>query len=124
MKLQIQTKPSEPTTLYLILDGKLDTLTAPELDSFISDKLIQNINTLIFDLQTLSYISSAGLRVFAKTRKLIKSRKGEMFFVNLSPQVEKVFEIVKAVPIAEVFKNTQELDAYLGKMQNQVIQEP
>jgi hypothetical protein len=43
--------------------------------------------------------------------------------VNLSPQVQKVFDIVKAVPYAEIFRSEEELDAYLASMQRQVSDE-
>lgn len=120
MSLQINTESSEPSTLYLILDGKLDTITAPDLEQFIEEKIDRNIKTLVFNLEKLSFLSSAGLRIFAKTRKMMKARQGKLYFVNLSPQVQKVFDIVKAVPVSEVFQKTEELDAYLTTMQNKI----
>lgn len=123
MTLQIRTECSQPATLHLILDGKLDTITAPNLEQFIHDKLDRDIKTLVFDLEKLSFISSAGLRILAKSRKIMKSRQGKVYFVNLSPQVQKVFDIVKAVPLSEVFQKTEELDAYLTTMQNKVVKE-
>ncbi|CAN1212179.1 STAS domain-containing protein [Tumidithrix helvetica PCC 7403] len=123
MTLKISTKLSEPTTSYLVLDGKLDAITAPELEEFIDNHLSPEIATLILDLQALSFVSSAGLRIFAKLRKMMKSRDGKAFFVNLSPQVKKVFDIVKAVPIAEVFQDIEELDAYLANMQRRGTEE-
>ncbi|MBL1209457.1 STAS domain-containing protein [Geminocystis sp. GBBB08] len=120
MKLKIQTKFTGLTTMYLILDGELDTNTASDLDQLII-KLDNRITNLVFDLQKLNFISSAGLRIFAKARKIMKSRQGQICFINLTPQVKKVFNIVKAVPISEVFQSTEELDAYLMKMQNKNI---
>ncbi|MEA5619117.1 STAS domain-containing protein [Cronbergia sp. UHCC 0137] len=123
MSLQIQSQTSKIDTVHLILDGKLDAITAPELEKFINDQMNNEIKTLILDLGNLSFISSAGLRIFAKARKMIKSRSGMVYFTNLSPQVKKVFDIVKAVPLSEVFQNVGEIDAYLEKMQNKVSQE-
>jgi anti-sigma B factor antagonist len=123
MALQVLVKNTNSNTLSLALDGQLDSLTAPDLDKSIQTSLTQNIKTLIFDLQSLSFISSAGLRVFAKTRKTLKSREGDVFFVNITPQVKKVFDIVKAVPISEVFANVEELDKYLAVMQSNVDEE-
>jgi anti-anti-sigma factor len=120
MSLQINTESSEQSTLYFILDGKLDTITAPDLEQFIEEKIDRNIKTLVFNLEKLSFLSSAGLRIFAKTRKMMKARQGKLYFVNLSPQVQKVFDIVKAVPVSEVFQKTEELDAYLTTMQNKI----
>lgn len=122
MSLQIQIEPSKPDTLHLILNGKLDAVTASELEKSINDSINNEIKTLILDLQNLSFISSAGLRIFAKARKMVKSRAGMVYFANLSPQVKKVFDIVKAIPLSEVFQNVQEIDAYLKKMQDNVSQ--
>jgi anti-anti-sigma factor len=120
MVLQILVENTESTTLRLALEGKLDALTATDLDRSIQNTLTPNIKTLILDLENLNFISSAGLRVFAKLRKTIKSRDGELLFTNLTPQVKKVFDIVKAVPLAEVFMNTEELDEYLAVIQKNV----
>jgi len=120
MALQILVDNTSPNTLSVALDGQLDTLTANDLDQSIQTNLQQDTQTLIFDLQNLSFVSSAGLRIFAKARKTLKLRDGKVFFINLTPQVKKVFDIVKAVPISEVFASIEELDAYLTVMQSEV----
>lgn len=120
MALQISVNDTKPSTLSVSLDGQLDSLTAPDLDKSIQTSLTQNIKTLVFDLQNLNFIASAGLRVFAKTRKALKSRGGDVFFINITPQVKKVFDIVKAVPLSEVFANVEELDKYLAVMQSKL----
>ncbi|MBW4617784.1 MAG: STAS domain-containing protein [Cyanosarcina radialis HA8281-LM2] len=119
MTLQISPVFLDRNTMHLALNGKLDSITAPKLEEFINQGLDRAIETLIVDLEQLSFISSAGLRIFAKTRKLMKSREGKICFVNLSPQVKKVFDIVKAVPLSEVFQDPKELDAYLASIQKQ-----
>ena len=120
MALQVLVENTNSNTLSLALDGQLDSLTAPDLDKSVQTSLTDNIKTLIFDLQNLSFISSAGLRVFAKTRKILKSKEGDVLFVNITPQVKKVFDIVKAVPLSEVFANVEELYKYLAVMQSNV----
>jgi len=123
MALQILVENNNPSTLDLALHGQLDSLTADDLDKSIQVNLTQNTKTLLFDLQNLTFVSSAGLRVFAKARKTLRARGGHVFFTNLTPQVKKVFDIVKAVPISEVFANAEELDKYLTVMQSNVDEE-
>ncbi len=120
MSLKIEGKTTSTNTIKITLIGDLDTLSSPELDSFLNNKLDATIKSLIFDLKELNFISSAGLRIFAKSRKLIKSRQGKVYFTNLTPQVKKVFEIVKAVPLSDVFQSVEELDEYLKKMQSKI----
>ena len=122
MALHILTESPEPTTMTLILEGHLDAVTSPDLERFTSH-LGTEVKTLVFDLGKLSYISSAGLRIFAKARKTMHSREGKVCFVNLSPQVQKVFDIVKVVPYEDIFRNDEELDAYLEMMQRKVSED-
>ncbi|MBD2663584.1 stage II sporulation protein [Richelia sinica FACHB-800] len=120
MSLQIHVEDHNSSILRLSLDGRLDTTTANDLDKSIHNSLTPDTQTVILNLQNLNFISSAGLRVLAKVRKTMKSREGKVYFINLTPQVQKVFDIVKAVPLSEVFVSTQELDAYLTAMQAEV----
>jgi anti-anti-sigma factor len=105
----------------LALAGRLDSLTAPELDAAL-DRLLGDtgITRLVFDLSKLEYLSSAGIRCFIRARKAIEPRGGKVAVVNPQPAVRKVLEIVKAMPPGGIFKNVAELDAYLDDMQKQV----
>ena len=55
-------------TLTVALDGRLDTITAPELEKFLGEKCAE-ADMLIFDCEKLAYISSAGLRVLLAAQK-------------------------------------------------------
>jgi anti-anti-sigma factor len=99
------------------LTGSLDTATAPELERQLAPVLGGKVKDLVFDLAHLKFISSAGLRVFSAGRKTLKERGGQTSFVNMQPQIQKVFEIMKALPGVAVFQNTAELDHYLAIQQ-------
>ena len=75
------------------------------------------IKDLAFDLAQLKFISSAGLRVFSTARKTLRERGGQVSFVNMQPQIQEVFEIMKSLPGVAVFKNVAELDSYLAARQ-------
>jgi len=96
------------------LAGSLDTATAPELERQLGPVLASAIKDLVFDLAQLKFISSAGLRVFSTARKMLKERGGQASFVNLQPQIQEVFEIMKNLPGVAVFKDVAELDRYLA----------
>jgi len=78
-------------TLTVSLQGRLDTTTAPTLESSLKDDL-SNIKSLIIDLKELEYISSAGLRVLLALQKIMND-KGELIIKNVKPEVNEVFEI-------------------------------
>jgi len=121
MPLEIQIKkstdPRHQNSTTVELTGSLDTATAPELDRQLAPILGGEINQLIFDLAKLKFISSAGLRVIAATRKRLKERGGHLTCVHMQPQIQEVFEIVKALPGISVFKDYAEMDAYLAARQ-------
>ena len=74
-------------------------------------------------MENLDYISSMGVRVIIKTQKKMKSLSGSSKLMNLKPQVEKVFEIINALPSDQVFSNEQEMDEYLDKIQKKVAED-
>ncbi|HEV7775558.1 MAG TPA: STAS domain-containing protein [Luteibacter sp.] len=125
MTLTLRTESSSPNRTTLWLQGRLDAETFGELDEALGTIMptVADGGTLVLELGALDYISSAGLRSFAKARKAMRERHGHTLLLNPQPQVRKVFDIVKAVPVNEVFANTEELDDYLDRMQRQVIEQ-
>jgi anti-anti-sigma factor len=99
------------------LTGSLDTSTAPDLERQLAPVLAGTARDLVFDLRDLKFISSAGLRVFSNARKQVKERGGQASFIHLQPQIQEVFEIIRALPGVAVFENTAELDRYLAARQ-------
>ena len=99
------------------LTGSLDTATAPDLERQLAPVLAGTVKDVVFDLAQLKFISSAGLRVFTSTRKVLKERGGQASFINLQPQIQEVFEIMKSLPGVAIFKDVAELDRYLAARQ-------
>src|SRR5258705_13651004 len=119
MPLKIE-EHSNPTTL--VLTGRLDTDTAPELDQALN-RVLANTRTaarLVFDLSQLEYLSSAGIRCFVRARKAIEPTGGNVAIVNPQAPVRKVLDIVKAIPAGGIFESVEELDAYLDAIQRKV----
>ena len=75
--------------LVVALDGRLDTTTAPELESFLG-KNYEGTCSLTFDCEKLIYISSAGLRVLLTAHKRMK---GALTLTNVCELVMEVFEM-------------------------------
>ena len=86
MKIEINNNNG---SLAVSLDGRLDTTTAPELESALADKL-SGASELVFDCEKLVYISSAGLRVLLSTHKKMK---GAMKLVGVCELVMEVLEM-------------------------------
>lgn len=86
------TKKVEGEKLTVALEGRLDTLTAPELEESLSSAL-EGIKELVLDLSGLEYLSSAGLRVVLSTFKTVSAAEGKMTICNANEMVSKVFEL-------------------------------
>ncbi len=79
------------TVLNIDLVGRLDTTTAPQLESELKSSL-NDITELIFNLEKLEYISSAGLRVLLSSQKVM-NKQGKMIIKNANDEIKGVFEI-------------------------------
>jgi len=121
MSLEIVTTSEENNGKRISIAGSLDSNTAQQLQQCVDSEINDSIATIIFDFKDLDFLSSAGLRVIFKTKKMMDTSGGKFLLVNLQPQIKKVFEIIKALDGMNVFKNQEEMDNYLAAMQNKVI---
>ena len=103
--------------------GSLDIMNYTTLQEAIDSLLQKSPKVIILDLKDLDYITSSGVGVIIKTRKIMKKNNGQVLLVNLQPQIEKVLEIIKALPDQQIFKDIEELDGYLDRMQKKVVRE-
>ena len=84
-------KTVDQKTLTLALEGRLDTVTAPELEKAIAESL-PGTETLVFDFSGLDYISSAGLRVLLSAQKQM-NLQGSMRLTNVDSTIMEIFEV-------------------------------
>ncbi len=77
--------------LTIAVEGRLDTLTAPQLDGEIQGKL-DGVAELVFDFGRLDYISSAGLRILLSAQKVM-NKQGRMVIRGAKQEVKEIFEV-------------------------------
>ena len=87
-------------TYTVLVDGRLDTLTSPQLDEEIN-KIIEGAKKLIFDLDKLAYISSAGLRVLLGAAQQLDG-KGEMVLIHVSETIREIFDVTGFIQIFNI----------------------
>lgn len=85
------TKKQNGNALEIALEGRLDTMTAPELEAELKASL-DAAESLALDFSKLDYISSAGLRVLLSAHKAM-SGKGGMKVKNVNEVVREVFDV-------------------------------
>ena len=85
------TKNRVEKNLDIALEGRLDTMTAPDLEAQLASS-IGGVENLVFDMTKLEYISSAGLRVLLSAQKTM-NKQGEMIVKNATEEVKEIFEV-------------------------------
>ena len=86
--------------LEVALDGRLDTMTSPELEKELNEQL-DEAEALVFDFANVEYISSAGLRVLLSAHKKMVT-KGGMTVKNVHEIVREVFEVTGFTDILNI----------------------
>lgn len=84
-------KNKNDAELTLTLSGRLDTTTAPQLETVVNEDTA-DITSLVFDFENLDYVSSAGLRVLLSAQKLM-NKQGKMVIHKVKPEIMEVFDI-------------------------------
>ena len=84
-------KKAEKEAVFITLEGRLDTTTAPDLEKELKSSL-EGVTSLTLDLEKLEYISSAGLRVLIAAQKTM-NQQGEMKVVHVCETIMEVFEV-------------------------------
>ena len=97
----------ENGVLTLYLDGSIDSMNANSVEYSINEAISsKDPVSIVFDLKTLNYISSAGLRVMLKLKKRFKSLK----LINASSEVYEIFDTTGFVEIMDITKAMREID--------------
>ena len=76
--------------LTVALEGRLDTLTAPELESALQP---DGLTALTLNFEKLEYLSSAGLRVLLSAQKKMNKQGGAMKICHVNETIAEIFEV-------------------------------
>ena len=94
------TQNKDGRKLTLSLEGRLDTTTAPQLETELKTAL-DGVTELVFDIKDLAYISSAGLRVLLSAQKVM-NKQGSMVIRGASEEVMEIFDVTGFVDILTI----------------------
>lgn len=96
------TKTQNGNSLYLALEGRLDTNTAPELEASIKGS-IDGAEELTINMEALDYLSSAGLRVLLGAQKIM-NKQGSMRVTHVNDTIMEIFEVTGFADILTIEK--------------------
>ncbi len=117
MPLKVNVYPKDPGCYVVAPSGSIDSNSYAILEKEVDAVLASSPKMLILDMEGVSFLSSAGVRIILKAKKSLKETTGTLVMMKLQPQIKKVFDIMNALPSQAVFTSTEELDAYLARMQ-------
>jgi anti-anti-sigma factor len=122
MGLAIRTQPIAPGIVGLTLNGQIDGTTHRVLDQEIDRLLAGPFKTVVLDMQDVDQITSAGIGTLVKAKVSAKHKGGDLAMNNLQPQIQRVLEIMALVPTLNVFASQAELDDYLTRVQQRMVE--
>lgn len=93
-------KEANGDLLTVRLEGKLNTTAAMDLDAELRQALPE-VKELVFDLEKLEYITSAGLRVLLFAQKTM-DEQGKMTLRNVSPEILKILKMTGMVKMMTI----------------------
>lgn len=79
--------------LTLEIDGRIDTMTAPELDEELKQSVTKNVRSLILDFAKVEYMTSAGIRVIMSAEKVM-AKQGQMKLIHVNNLINEIFDMM------------------------------
>ena len=90
MEVQILDQNGEKV---VVIEGRVDTVTAPDLEMKVSPIWAKPAITLVFDCEKLEYLSSSGLRIILTAHKQVTAKGGKFIMRNLTREVRSVIDL-------------------------------
>lgn len=120
LSVNVEEKPSGIFIIHPL--GSIDTHTYKILEDHVDTILQGAVKAIVFDMEYVNYLSSAGVRIILKAKKALKKCGATAILIHLQPQIQRVFEILQALPSMTVFSSIEELDQYLDQIQRKMTE--
>lgn len=88
--------------------GRVDSNTAPELDSALANLLNSDRNKIILNLEAVEYLSSAGLRALVRALKDAQASGGDLRLASVSQPIEVILRTVGMLQMFKLYPSEQE----------------
>ncbi len=105
--MKIETRELKRVSVVKVT-GRVDSLTAPDLDKTLENLLAMDRSQIVVDLQEVEYMSSAGLRALVAANKAAHKSGGEVRLAQLSPRVHEVIDLAGLMPVFNIHPDVVE----------------
>ncbi len=122
MALEIKIIKKKDYVYVVELKGSLDTETSPLLQEELNEIIDEKTKTVLIDMKGVTYISSSGIGIIIGVKKKLKQKQANFAMIDLQPQIEKVFNAMKILPIVDIFDNMPEADKYIDQIIKEEIE--
>lgn len=119
MSLDIKIVKKQNYVYSVGLKGSIDTETYSKLEDELKELIDDRTKAVVLDMSKVTYISSIGIRAVIESKKAIEAKNATFAMINLQPQIKKVFDVMKILPMFDIFDDMPEADKYI----DQVIKE-
>ncbi len=99
--MKVETRQLKSVSIVKV-SGRVDSLTAPDLEKALQDMLTADRTQLVVDLQETEYMSSAGLRVLVSALKAAKKSGGNVRLAQPSVRVKEVIDLAGLTPVFDI----------------------
>lgn len=97
----------------IFLNGNFVMEITEEFTLLITTLFQGGMRKLVFDMSNLKYIDSTGIGIFINLTKLIRTKGGDLCFINVAPKVMEVFSLVKLNDFIKFFKSDKQVVEHL-----------
>jgi len=104
------------------LKGSIDTETYQQLEDELDEIIDDKTKAIIFDMKDVKYISSIGIKIILSTKKSLERMNANFTMVNLQPQIKRVLDAMKILPMIDIFDDMPEADKYIDQVINEEIE--
>ncbi|MFH1359531.1 MAG: STAS domain-containing protein [Candidatus Omnitrophota bacterium] len=122
MALDIKVIKKKDYIYQVDLSGSLDSETYQQLEEELNELIDEKTKAVILDMKGVDYISSAGIGVIMGAQKALKNKFATLTLVNLQPQIKKVLDVMKILPVIDIFDDMPEADKYIDQIIKEEIE--
>ncbi len=108
VKIHTEQIEQSPDIVMIRIDGPLDTVAAYEFQEHMEHLVETGVYKFIMNLETLEYISSAGIGVFPGIAQTLHEHEGGLVFIHVSSKIAKLFAMIGLTTIFTIHANKEE----------------
>ncbi|MEW5860090.1 MAG: STAS domain-containing protein [Cyanobacteriota bacterium] len=94
--------------------GILDGIRGNQLRRDISDVVASGANTVLIDLQDVTFMDSSGLSSLISAQRMVRTAGGKLFLCSINDQAQMLFELTKMNRVFEIFADQEEFNSKIG----------